>query len=107
MRLNVAYPLRHDSVLRVTPARLLTPQGNLCPRHVETYAPAVAVVEKQRSLENGTNFGFRALFDLREKFLVVKWWSRRCSTGGHKKLACFRRSGLVFWSRGLDLNLRP
>lgn len=97
MRLNVAYPLRHDSVLRVTPARLLTPQGNLCPRHVETYAPAVAVVEKQRSLENGTNFGFRALFDLRGKTFgghlvatkVVSWWPQ-------KAWPAFAGQGLIF-----------
>ena len=81
--------------------------GNAFSRHGETYAPAVTIVEKQRSLENGTNSGFRALFDLREKLLVVKWWSRRWPAGGHKNLACFRRSGLVFWSRGLDLNQRP
>ena len=50
-----------------------------CSRRRGTYAPAVAIVEKQRSLENGINSGFRALFDLREKLLVVKWWSRRWS----------------------------
>lgn len=56
-----------------------------CSRRRGTYAPAVAIVEKHRLLENGTNSGFRALFDLREKLLVVKWWSRRWSAGSHKK----------------------
>ena len=49
-----------------------------------------------------------AFLATREKFLAVKCRSGWRSDVGQKKTpTCFRRPGLWFWSRGLDLNQRP